>query len=290
MSSLRAVLARGVGVEPVEEHALLREPEAGADVARRQLDRRDGRGDAVAVDGHRVGVDDPLARDDVLVRRVVREPATRLRRAAGRVLQPADPEVEGVLDVGAARVAEPAALRVDVGEGAEHGGGRERDVALHGEGGELRGSVGHGTLLSGVGGEAGLNGSGAGRDGQSLVSCCSSSRRTASMPVEPAFPQRAVLRDPVGDVAESGRVDAAGPPLGVPPLHHEAGVLEHLEVLRHARQGHRERLRELADRSRRPAPAAPGSRAGWGRRGRRTWCSGGRRRAFGPVRPLLVGI
>src|SRR5690349_14638371 len=66
--------------------------------------------------------------------------------------------------------------------------------------------------------------------------------------VEALFPEPAVLSDPIRDLPQRLRVEAAGPPLRPPALRDQAGALQHLEVLGHGGQGHVERLGELLDR------------------------------------------
>src|SRR2546426_12315490 len=65
---------------------------------------------------------------------------------------------------------------------------------------------------------------------------------------EALLPVPAVLLDPPGDLAQRFRRQPARPPLGLPALLDEAGSLEHLEVLRDARQAHVEGRRQLRDR------------------------------------------
>jgi len=66
--------------------------------------------------------------------------------------------------------------------------------------------------------------------------------------VEPAFPDSAVLGDPVLDRVHRAGVEAAGAdPTGLLGTH-EPAALEHVEVLQHCRQRHAERRRELAHR------------------------------------------
>jgi len=48
-------------------------------------------------------------------------------------------------------------------------------------------------------------------------------------------------------VFERSRVEVDGPPLGVARAGHQAGVLEHLDVLRHGLLGDREGFGELVD-------------------------------------------
>ena len=65
--------------------------------------------------------------------------------------------------------------------------------------------------------------------------------------VESAFPERALLRDPVGDGYERAGVEAAvmDAPLATPL--EESGLLEDLHVLRDRREGNLERPGELRD-------------------------------------------
>src|SRR3954468_8115326 len=68
--------------------------------------------------------------------------------------------------------------------------------------------------------------------------------------IQPALPGRAPGTDPLLDRLQRGRLEPAGPHAGdLLPADEPAG-LEHLEVLDHRRQRHRQRARELADRGR----------------------------------------
>src|SRR5919199_288937 len=64
---------------------------------------------------------------------------------------------------------------------------------------------------------------------------------------EALLPDGAVVLDPVGDVLESGGLEAAWPPLGASALGDEPGFLEHLEVLGDGGQTELERFRQLED-------------------------------------------
>src|SRR6266542_3270129 len=65
--------------------------------------------------------------------------------------------------------------------------------------------------------------------------------------LEALFPVASVLADPVGDVAQWLRLEAAGPPLGLAPLLDQSGTLENLEVLRDGRQAEVEGSGQLRD-------------------------------------------
>src|SRR5438034_11251908 len=67
--------------------------------------------------------------------------------------------------------------------------------------------------------------------------------------VEAVFPKDAVPLHPLRRIAEPSRLEPCGTQLRIPPPRDEAGVLEHLEVLRNRGKRHVERLRELGDRS-----------------------------------------
>ena len=62
------------------------------------------------------------------------------------------------------------------------------------------------------------------------------------MPIETALPDPAVLVHPRRDVPQRLGPQLAGPPLRIPALDDQAGSLQHLEVLRDARQAHVEGL------------------------------------------------
>src|SRR5580765_5876528 len=59
--------------------------------------------------------------------------------------------------------------------------------------------------------------------------------------VEALVEESAVELQPGGEVAKRCRFESAATPLGIAILRDEAGGLEDLEVLRYARQAHRER-------------------------------------------------
>src|SRR5438128_1291895 len=61
-------------------------------------------------------------------------------------------------------------------------------------------------------------------------------------PIEAFLPQPAVALEPVVDVLEGVRLDAAGPPLRLAASRDEAGTLQHLEVLGTGWEAHLEGL------------------------------------------------
>src|SRR3954462_15659961 len=67
-------------------------------------------------------------------------------------------------------------------------------------------------------------------------------------PLQARLPEPPVLLDPARHVLEWRRLEATRPPLRVATLDHESRVLEHLQVLRDARQAHVERRSELGHR------------------------------------------
>src|SRR5437763_15291964 len=60
--------------------------------------------------------------------------------------------------------------------------------------------------------------------------------------VEAFLPEAAVILDPIGGIPERRRFEPARPPLRLAPARNEAGMLQHLQMLRDGRQAHRERL------------------------------------------------
>src|SRR5438105_3259579 len=69
-----------------------------------------------------------------------------------------------------------------------------------------------------------------------------------SQTIETLLPEAAVMLDPIGDVLEVTRLEAAGPPLSLAPARDQAGTLQDLEMLGNARQAHFERFGQLGDR------------------------------------------
>src|SRR5438445_618309 len=65
--------------------------------------------------------------------------------------------------------------------------------------------------------------------------------------VEALLPEAPIALDPVGDLPQALGLEPAGPPLRVAAPRDQAGVLEHLEVLRDRGKAHGEGLRELGD-------------------------------------------
>src|SRR5262245_20017977 len=88
------------------------------------------------------------------------------------------------------------------------------------------------------------------RDSTSTRSVCSSCRATfllpfllqrlevAVKPVEALLPVPAVALEPVVDLTQRSRLEAARTPLGLAAARDEAGALQDLEVLGDRRQGH----------------------------------------------------
>src|SRR5262245_27295616 len=64
---------------------------------------------------------------------------------------------------------------------------------------------------------------------------------------EAFVPEAAIVFEPVGDILERRRLDAAGPPLCLATLRDQASALQHLEVLGHGGRADRKRLGELFD-------------------------------------------
>src|SRR6266566_1948604 len=59
--------------------------------------------------------------------------------------------------------------------------------------------------------------------------------------VEALFPELPVIFDPIGGGPERRRVEPAGSPLRFAAARNEPGALQHLQMLRHRGQAHRER-------------------------------------------------
>src|SRR5207244_13229876 len=68
-------------------------------------------------------------------------------------------------------------------------------------------------------------------------------------PVVALFPEPAVPLGPRGDLPERPRLEPGGAPLPLPSPRDQPGPLQHLQMLRHRRQAHLERLRQLGDGS-----------------------------------------
>src|SRR6185295_17813978 len=66
--------------------------------------------------------------------------------------------------------------------------------------------------------------------------------------IEALFPEATVALEPVGGVLQGRRVEAAGTPLSIATARHEAGALQHLQVLRDGGQAHVEGVGQLRDR------------------------------------------
>src|SRR5712691_8327337 len=64
-------------------------------------------------------------------------------------------------------------------------------------------------------------------------------------PIHAVFPETAIVLDPIGDVFERLGVEAAWPPLRLPPARDEAGALENFEVLGDGGQADVEGLGQL---------------------------------------------
>ena len=69
-------------------------------------------------------------------------------------------------------------------------------------------------------------------------------------PVEPPLPDRPLVMDPSLDVPKGIRLDVAGTDAAYLLRGHQRARLEHLQVLHHRGQGHRQGLCELAHRGR----------------------------------------
>jgi hypothetical protein len=65
--------------------------------------------------------------------------------------------------------------------------------------------------------------------------------------VEPLFPDLPVAAGPLGYFFQRIALDAAAPPLRVPPLRDEPGVFQHAKVLGYGGHTHFERFGEFAD-------------------------------------------
>src|SRR5687767_13362446 len=92
--------------------------------------------------------------------------------------------------------------------------------------------------------------------------------------LEALLPVRAVLADPLGDVAERLRAQAARPPLRLPSLLDQPGSLEHPQVLGDRRLAQVERRGELGDRCLAAGEAGQDGAPGWigqGREDRAEW-------------------
>src|ERR1700704_992514 len=66
--------------------------------------------------------------------------------------------------------------------------------------------------------------------------------------VEALLPEAAIALEPVVDVLQRARLDAAGPPLLLAASCDQARALQDLEMLGHGGKAHVERLGELRDR------------------------------------------
>src|SRR5204862_5714048 len=113
---LRAALALGQTITPVEVDSLLDEAHVRASAECRELQRSERHGDAPSADLHRVAPDASLVRNDVVIDRVVA--MWRMARgAAAPHLAAADAEVACALgDLPSFDAAEPACLLLLVGE------------------------------------------------------------------------------------------------------------------------------------------------------------------------------
>src|SRR5213593_2793429 len=69
-------------------------------------------------------------------------------------------------------------------------------------------------------------------------------------PVVALLPETPVPLRPLGDLLERACLEPRWPPLPLPAPPDEHRAFEHLEVLRHGRKRHLERLRQLGDRRR----------------------------------------
>src|SRR5262245_12072777 len=64
-------------------------------------------------------------------------------------------------------------------------------------------------------------------------------------PIEPLFPESAILLEPLVGFPKSAHIDSAGTHLRIPATRDESGALEDLQVLGNRRKAHVERLGEL---------------------------------------------
>src|ERR1700693_1470838 len=69
-----------------------------------------------------------------------------------------------------------------------------------------------------------------------------------AQPIETLRPDLPVALDPLGHLFEPLRLEPARPPLGLAPLRDQPGALQHLQVLRNAREAQCERFRQLGHR------------------------------------------
>src|SRR5829696_6315098 len=76
-----------------------------------------------------------------------------------------------------------------------------------------------------------------------MLLSCSAQMRLES--VYSGLPRRLSRQHPLHRLVERVGLQPARPPLSLPAAHDQSSVLEHLEVARDRRQGHRERLRQL---------------------------------------------
>src|SRR5256885_11683163 len=77
-------------------------------------------------------------------------------------------------------------------------------------------------------------------------------------PIEAFLPQPAVALEPIVDLLDGVRLDAAGPPLRLAASRHEAGTLQHLEVLGDGGGGPLQRPGPVPHRGGGPRPPPPG--------------------------------
>src|SRR5258708_37651964 len=90
--------------------------------------------------------------------------------------------------------------------------------------------------------------------------------------IEALLPERTVLLEPFGRLAEAGSVQTRRPQLRRAPTCDQPCPLEHLEVLGHRLNGDRERLREVLYGRPPPCEACGGSAPGGGRQsGQTVW-------------------
>src|SRR5579883_2957618 len=86
--------------------------------------------------------------------------------------------------------------------------------------------------------------------------------------IEALVEKAAVKSEPLVDLLEGARLDPAGPPLRLTAARDQAGTLQHFQVLRHGREAHGERLRQLGHRGLAPRQARQdGATGGIGQRG-----------------------